>query len=91
MRHRYDNIRYTKETTMARHTFKDKQIFTGRFGTGKVMHQIESEVRVDNEDQSEMTIVMTTCGQSSPTYNRHSFTYYKDAEITCKKCLKRVK
>lgn len=73
-----------------RHTFKDKQIFNGTFGSGKVIHQIESEVRVDNEDGSEMTIVMTTCGQSSPSYRPHGF-FRRNAEITCKKCLKRVK
>lgn len=73
-----------------RHTFKDKQVFNGTFGSGKVIHQIESEVRVDNEDQSEMTITMTTCGQSSPTMQRHSFVKY-NKEITCKKCLKRVR
>lgn len=73
-----------------RHTFKDKQVFNGTFGSGKVIHQVESEVRVDNEDQSEMTITMTTCGQSSPTFSQSRIRKF-DKEITCKKCLKRAK
>lgn len=73
-----------------RHTFKNKQVFNGTFGSGKVIHQIESEVRVDNKDQSEMTIVMTSCGQSSPTFRQASYRKF-DKEVTCKKCLKRIK
>lgn len=72
-----------------RHTFKDKQLFNGTFGSGKIIHQIESEVRVDNQDNSEMKIVMTTCGQSSPSYRSETYRKF-DKEITCKKCLKRL-
>ena len=73
---------------MSRFTFKDREVYNGRFNTGKVVHQIESDVRVDH-DGSEMRITMTTCGQDSPTgYGRH---YGKlNAEVTCKKCLKAI-
>ena len=74
---------------MNRFTFKDKETYNGKFNTGKVVHQIETEIRIDNEDNSEMRITMTTCGQESPGgYGRH---YGKmKAEVTCKKCLKAI-
>lgn len=72
-----------------RFTFKDKEYYNGKFNTGKVVHRILTEVRVDNEDQSEMRLTSTICGQESPGgYGRH---YGKvNSEVTCKKCLKRI-
>lgn len=71
-----------------RFTFKDKATFNGTFNSGSVIHLVESKVRVDNEDNSELTITMTSCGQSSPSFNGHAFVKSSE-EVTCKKCLKR--
>lgn len=76
---------------MERFTFKDQRKFNGRLNAGKVVHLIEVETRVDNEDQSEMTIAMTSCGTVSPTYRGSSFSVAEKLEVTCKKCLKRMK
>lgn len=73
---------------MNRFTFKDKEQFNGTLNTGKAIHAVVSEVRVDNETGEEMLIVMSECGQESTGFYGSRF-IKTNREITCKKCLKR--
>lgn len=72
-----------------RFTFKDRQEFNCTFNTGSVVHLAVSETRVDNEDDSELDITMTLCGQESPSMSIRSF-FQTSKPITCKRCLKKL-
>ena len=75
---------------MERFTFKDKEYFNGTLNTGKAIHKILTEIRVDNETGEEMRFTTSVCGQESTGFYGSNFRKY-EKDITCKKCLKKEK